>query len=313
MPDKRILSERVPISDQLDSLLLFPSELEGQRRAFPSPSAPGTNSRVIKSTTTSRPPVASRPAAQPAKVGVQPVPRATTRASTYVACFAALVLASVLVFRLTRPVTAPGAEDFPQGVATTDRAVESAPAAVASSAPQQAATSAPRESKDLPVTPAARESAPSAAAAVAVAPATAAAARAPSGRTPQRGSTPAHTEATTVTVVTPPLQVPQTKPLDVRLGEQNAPTPASPMVGGTSVKGVKFVGSLRVDSHPAAAQVFVDGRPAGVTPLLDWELPAGSHVVRVEADGYTRWSSAVQVVAGKTLSLVANLQPARED
>jgi hypothetical protein len=55
--------------------------------------------------------------------------------------------------------------------------------------------------------------------------------------------------------------------------------------------------------------VFVDGAPIGITPLTKWELPAGSHVIRVELDGYTRWSAAVQIITAKTLRLVANLQP----
>jgi PEGA domain len=307
MSDNRNLSERLPISVQPDFLALFPSELEGQRRASPSSAAPETVSPVRKPSTTSRPPVASRQAAQPARVDVQPASGVATRALVYVACFAAVALASMLVFRLTRPVAAPASEDSPQGVAAIDRAVESPTVAGASSAPQQAVTSVPREPQDLPVTPAALDSAPPAVATVAR---STAAARATGERTPRRDSASSHTEPATVVT---PLRLAQPKPLDVKLGEQNAPAPASPMVGGASVKGVKFVGSLRVDSQPAGAQVFVDGRPAGVTPLLDWELPAGSHVVRVEADGYSRWSSAVQVVAGKTLSLVANLQPARED
>jgi PEGA domain len=72
-----------------------------------------------------------------------------------------------------------------------------------------------------------------------------------------------------------------------------------------------FVGAVAVDSEPTGAAVFIDGESVGVTPLVNWELRAGSHVVRVEVDGYERWSTAIQVVTQKTVNLVATLQPIR--
>ena len=94
---------------------------------------------------------------------------------------------------------------------------------------------------------------------------------------------------------------------ETRVGESApamAPSPAFP------VERLKFQGSIDVESQPAGAQVFVDGQQIGVTPLHKSNLPAGSHVVRVELDGFTRWSAAVQVTTAKTLRLVVNLQPA---
>jgi hypothetical protein len=72
----------------------------------------------------------------------------------------------------------------------------------------------------------------------------------------------------------------------------------------------KFLGSISVASEPAGAQVLIDGEPVGMTPFQS-ELTAGAHVVRVELDGYTRWSAGIQVITAKTLSVVANLQPAQ--
>jgi hypothetical protein len=72
----------------------------------------------------------------------------------------------------------------------------------------------------------------------------------------------------------------------------------------------KFFGSVSVASQPAGAQVVIDGRPVGVTPFQSG-MRAGSHVVRVELDGYSRWSASVQVITAQTLSLLANLQPAQ--
>jgi len=76
---------------------------------------------------------------------------------------------------------------------------------------------------------------------------------------------------------------------------------------------VAFRGAISVESQPAGAQVSVDGRLVGVTPLVGWELPAGSHVVRIDHDGYDRWSAAIRVVTEQTVNLVTELQPTRRD
>ena len=60
-----------------------------------------------------------------------------------------------------------------------------------------------------------------------------------------------------------------------------------------------FVGSLRIDSTPQGARVFIDRQAAGVTPLVVSDLGAGSHAVRIEADGYLPWSSAIRVIADR--------------
>ncbi len=72
-----------------------------------------------------------------------------------------------------------------------------------------------------------------------------------------------------------------------------------------------FQGTISVDSQPGAAQVYVDGEYVGVTPLITRQLPAGSHVVRIELQGYERWSGAVRAVANETVNLAVTLQPRR--
>lgn len=76
--------------------------------------------------------------------------------------------------------------------------------------------------------------------------------------------------------------------------------------GSTAVP--RFHGSLAVDSDPGGALVSVDGRVVGATPLLLKAVPAGSRVVRIESDGYERWSFAARVVANQQVRVVANLQ-----
>jgi hypothetical protein len=70
----------------------------------------------------------------------------------------------------------------------------------------------------------------------------------------------------------------------------------------------QFVGSLTVESRPTGARIFVDGREVGVTPLTLSNLSAGSHAIRLEHEGYRRWSSSVRVVASETNRVTASLE-----
>jgi PEGA domain-containing protein/sigma-54-interacting transcriptional regulator len=69
-----------------------------------------------------------------------------------------------------------------------------------------------------------------------------------------------------------------------------------------------FRGALAVNSRPAGARVSINGQSLGVTPLTVSRLPAGSRVVRVTAQGYHPWSSAVRIVANQRNSVMATLQ-----
>jgi hypothetical protein len=79
--------------------------------------------------------------------------------------------------------------------------------------------------------------------------------------------------------------------------------PAAPRAAPAS-----FVGSLSVDSRPTGATVFVDGKLAGSTPFLLAQIGAGEHAVRIEHDGYQRWSSSVRVVSGERARVTASLE-----
>lgn len=112
----------------------------------------------------------------------------------------------------------------------------------------------------------------------------------------------------------PPARSAEPVSVDVIVPEEQATRGVTPVPGrNTSSDRLTFRGAISVESQPAGAQVSVDGRPVGVTPLVGWELPAGSHVVRIDRDGYERWSAAIQVVTEKTVSVVTNLQPTRQD
>ena len=69
-----------------------------------------------------------------------------------------------------------------------------------------------------------------------------------------------------------------------------------------------FRGAIVVDSDPVGARVFVNGEPVGSTPVVLPDVPVGSRVVRIEADGYEHWSSAIRVVANQETRVAATLR-----
>ena len=69
------------------------------------------------------------------------------------------------------------------------------------------------------------------------------------------------------------------------------------------------VGSLQVDSRPAGANVFVDGKPAGKTPLVLESLRLGDHGIRLELEGYRPWNSSARITAGARSRVAASLEP----
>jgi hypothetical protein len=69
-----------------------------------------------------------------------------------------------------------------------------------------------------------------------------------------------------------------------------------------------YFGTMVVETRPSGARVFLDGREVGTTPLDLPKVSAGSHVVRLELEGYSRWTASVQVVAGERNRVAASLE-----
>ena len=67
-------------------------------------------------------------------------------------------------------------------------------------------------------------------------------------------------------------------------------------------------GALQIDSRPSGAQVYVDGRLIGRTPLSMSGVEAGTHGVRIEAPGYRAWSTSVAVTSGSRARVAASLE-----
>jgi hypothetical protein len=83
---------------------------------------------------------------------------------------------------------------------------------------------------------------------------------------------------------------------------------AATVAGIASADSEQFTGWLVIDSRPTGAHVFLDGRQIGTTPLSIGEVAAGEHAVRLELDGYRRWTASVRVVTGERNRITASLE-----
>jgi hypothetical protein len=70
----------------------------------------------------------------------------------------------------------------------------------------------------------------------------------------------------------------------------------------------QFSAPLIVESRPAGAAVYLNGRRIGTTPLTLESVPTGSHALRLELDGYRRWTASVRVAAGQRNRVTASLE-----
>jgi len=89
-----------------------------------------------------------------------------------------------------------------------------------------------------------------------------------------------------------------------RTGTVNLPK-QSVGTGGTRAQ---FTGRLLIESEPAGATAFVNEQPVGKTPVALEGLRVGSCVVRVEYEGYQRWSTAVSVSTTREAHVTATLK-----
>ena len=93
----------------------------------------------------------------------------------------------------------------------------------------------------------------------------------------------------------------------VTLARAKAAAPAPPVRTQTAPPAATGIGSLSVESRPAGARVFLDGKPIGSTPLSTNDVPAGDHAIRLEHDGYKTWVASVRVGASEQSRVTASL------
>ena len=68
------------------------------------------------------------------------------------------------------------------------------------------------------------------------------------------------------------------------------------------------VGTLSIGSTPDSADVTIDGRPRGTTPVLLSEIASGPHAVRVTSPDHLPWVDEV-VVVNESVAVPVTLQP----
>jgi hypothetical protein len=84
--------------------------------------------------------------------------------------------------------------------------------------------------------------------------------------------------------------------------------PSATAVPTPAVAGGRGPGPLIVESRPAGAKVFVDGRLVGTTPTSVAGIAAGEHAVRLEHEGYRDWSSSVRIEGSEPSRVTASLE-----
>jgi len=100
------------------------------------------------------------------------------------------------------------------------------------------------------------------------------------------------------------MEIPLPEPRATASGgtRSTSPVPTTPATLG------RYSGALDVDSKPTGAKVYLDNKLIGTTPLRIPSVSAGSHAVRIERDGYRRWSSSVRIVAAERHRVTASLE-----
>jgi hypothetical protein len=109
------------------------------------------------------------------------------------------------------------------------------------------------------------------------------------------------------TRVDPEPIVPAPPPEPVKEAPRSAPAP-EPRRAPPVAAAPTGPGSLQVVSRPSGAQVMLDGRAAGRTPLVISNVRAGAHDVRSELPGFRRWSTSVRVEPGARARVAASLE-----
>jgi hypothetical protein len=69
-----------------------------------------------------------------------------------------------------------------------------------------------------------------------------------------------------------------------------------------------MTGSVRIESTPTKARIYLDGEDVGTTPDSLRSIVPGTHEVKVKMEGYEVWNKKLDIEAGKENSLTVVLQ-----
>ncbi len=94
----------------------------------------------------------------------------------------------------------------------------------------------------------------------------------------------------------------------IELPRGTVPPPAPTVAAPADSPSASQVGALRIESRPAGARVFIDGRAVGTTPTVVSDVAAGTRSLRLELDGYLPWVTSVDVSASDQVRVGASLE-----
>ena len=83
----------------------------------------------------------------------------------------------------------------------------------------------------------------------------------------------------------------------------------TPPTAAPVASAVTTPGSIEVVSRPPGAEVALDGRVVGTTPLSIPDVTEGTHVVGIELAGFSRWATSIYVNKGERARVGASLTP----
>ena len=111
-----------------------------------------------------------------------------------------------------------------------------------------------------------------------------------------------------IAAAAPPAVAPPAPVAPAKTAE-SAPPPSNDTTRTPRSAASGYRGGLSLSSSPAGAQVVLNGKVVGETPVVLNDLPVGSRAIVVRRDGYSPWSASVRVVANQRTIVRANLIP----
>ena len=72
---------------------------------------------------------------------------------------------------------------------------------------------------------------------------------------------------------------------------------------------IQETGSISITSEPSGAEIYLDGKYQGTTPMTLSDVISGDHKIELKKSGYEDWSYSVSVKADETESVSAGLKP----
>ncbi|MDP9262950.1 MAG: PEGA domain-containing protein [Acidobacteriota bacterium] len=129
----------------------------------------------------------------------------------------------------------------------------------------------------------------------------------PAGSQPAVGQTASPASGTTA-AAKPASKPPEKKPVGApKEGSQPNSATSAPLTRGQ--KGAPGSGEMRLTSSPSGARVQIDGwtEPNWITPFNNPSMAAGKHTVVFSKTGYITQTRTVEVAAGRSLTLQAQL------